>query len=100
MRKISGFWSAALLGAVLITPLALVPSALRAQEQGAVIIYHDKAHHDDHQWNDREGQAYVMYGNQYHYQHRDFHTLNAHEQQAYWNWRHHHSDAVLKIDVH
>ncbi|MGA7412798.1 MAG: hypothetical protein WBW33_20130 [Bryobacteraceae bacterium] len=99
MRKTSGFCSAALLSAALMAPLASAPTALRAEEH-AVVVYHDKAHHDDHEWNGREGQAYVVYGNQHHYKYREFHTLNAHEQQNYWNWRHHHSDAVLKIEVH
>ena len=98
MRIIHSFWSAALLGAVLITPLALAPTALRAEEH-AIVVYHDKAHHDDHEWNGREGQAYIVYGNQHHYKYREFHTLNGHEQQSYWNWRHHHSDAQLRINV-
>jgi hypothetical protein len=29
----------------------------------------------------------------------DFGRLNARDQQNYWNWRHSHSDAQLKIDI-
>jgi len=99
MRTASRFRRAALLSAALTATIVLAPTTLRAREQG-VVVYHDKAHHDDHEWNGREDQAYRVYGNEHHYRYREFHTLNGHEQQSYWNWRHHHSDAVLKIEVH
>jgi hypothetical protein len=98
MRIPPRFRVAALLSVTLTAPLALAPAALRAQDHD-VVIYHDKAHHDDHHWDGREDQAYRMYGNEHHYKYREFHTLNAHEQQSYWGWRHKHSDAVLKIEV-
>jgi hypothetical protein len=99
MKTMTGFWSAAFLGAALIAPFAFFPTALRAEPQAGVVVYHDKSHHDDHEWNGREDQAYHMYGNEHHYKYREFHTLNGHEQQSYWKWRHHHSDSVLKIEV-
>jgi hypothetical protein len=42
------FLNAALLGAALIIPVAMAPTALRAQDNKAR-TYHDKEHNDDHQ---------------------------------------------------
>ena len=61
--------------------------------------YHDTQHKDDHEWNDREDRAYHMWIQQNHRKDREFSRLKARDQQAYWNWRHNHSDAELKIDV-
>jgi hypothetical protein len=93
------FLNAALLGAALIIPVALAPAALRAQDN-KVRSYHDKANNDDHEWNKNEDQAYRAYGKQNHKKYREFSTLNENDQQAYWGWRHDHSDAVLKINIH
>ncbi len=41
-----------------------------------------------------------MYVKENHRKYRAFNRLNAEDQSAYWNWRHEHSDAVLKIDIH
>jgi hypothetical protein len=91
------FLSAALLGAALLASTAIAPAMLRAET--ASVTYHDKAHNDDHEWNGQEQKAYGAYQKQYHHKDADFSTLNAKNQQAYWNWRHQHSDAVLKIEV-
>jgi len=40
-----------------------------------------------------------MYAKQNHRTYRTFSTLNENDQQAYWGWRHEHSDALLKIDI-
>jgi hypothetical protein len=93
------FLNAAVLGAALVTSLAVAPTALRAEDHG-VVVYHDKHYRDDHHWNDREGRAYRMYWEGHHRHYREFTTLNYHDQQAYWNWRHHHSDRDLKIEVY
>jgi len=34
-----------------------------------------------------------------HRKYRDFAKVNENDQQAYWDWRHEHSDALLKIDI-
>jgi hypothetical protein len=94
--SVSRFVKAALLSAALIAPIAIMPATLLAQK---VVIYHDKAHNDDHQWNDHEDRAYRMWVKEGHRKNTDFARLRASDQQAYWGWRHEHSDAILKIDI-
>ena len=89
------FCNAALLGAVLIIPVALTPLSLQAQAKS----YHDKEHNDDHQWNSHEDQAYKMYAKENHRKATSFVKLKENDQQAYWGWRHEHSDAILKINI-
>jgi hypothetical protein len=90
------FCNAALLSAALIIPVALTPLSLRAE---AAKTYHDKEHNDDHQWNSHEDQAYKMYAKENHRKATNFAKLNDNDQQAYWGWRHEHSDALLKINI-
>jgi hypothetical protein len=97
--NISGFRNAALLGAALIIPMAMAPTALRADEHKGV-TYHDKDHNDDHQWNTKEDRAYRVYVKQNHRTYKTFSTLPENDQQAYFGWRHDHSDAQLKINIH
>ena len=92
------FLNAALLGAALIIPVTMAPTALRADDNKAR-SYHDKQHNDDHEWNNHEDQAYRVYAKQNHRKYRNFSTLNENDQQAYWGWRHEHSDALLKINI-
>ena len=96
----SCFRNSALLCAALIAPIALAPSMLRAQDHKAAVTYHDKQHNDDHEWNAHEDRAYRMYAKQNHHKYATFSTLNENDQQAYWGWRHEHSDVQLKINVH
>ncbi len=93
--KLPRFCQAALLGAIALAPIAFVPTTLRADEHR----YHDERHHDDHVWNDRETRAYRIWVKENHRKYRDFARLRAEDQQAYWDWRHEHSDALLKIDI-
>ena len=93
------FLNAVLLGAALMTPIAIVPTALRADDH-TTRTYHDKQHNDDHQCNSHEDQAYTVWTKENHRKHSDFSKLKDHDQQAYWGWRHEHSDALLKIDIH
>ena len=88
--------NAALLGALALGPFTTVPSLLRAEEHRH---YHDKDHNDDHEWNDREERAYRMWLKENHRKHRDFDKLRDEDRQAYWGWRHEHSDTVLKLDI-
>jgi type III secretory pathway component EscR len=93
------FLNAALLGAALIIPVAMAPTVLRAQDNKGARSYHDKQHNDDHEWNTHEDQAYRMYAKQNHRKYSDFSKLKENDQQAYWGWRHDHSDALLKINI-
>jgi hypothetical protein len=97
--NMSGFRNAALLGAAVLIPLAMAPTALRADDH-KVVTYHDKQHNDDHEWNTQEDRAYRVYAKQNHRTYKTFSTLKEDDQQAYWGWRHEHSDVQLKINVH
>jgi hypothetical protein len=90
------FWNTALLGAALIVPVALTPFALRADDPK---VYHDAQHNDDHHWDSHEDKAYRIWVKENHRKYRDFAKIKAEDQQAYWAWRHEHSDALLKIDI-
>ncbi len=92
------FCSLALLSAALVAPLVITPMTLRAEDKHAR-SYHDKKHNDDHEWNAHEDRAYRMYAKEQHRRYRDFSRLNENDQEAYWGWRHEHSDALLKIDI-
>jgi hypothetical protein len=93
------YWNAALLSAALIIPIAMAPTALRAQNHNAARAYHDKQHNDDHEWNSHEDQAYRVWAKDNHRKYSDFSKLKNRDQQAYWGWRHEHSDALLKIEI-
>jgi hypothetical protein len=93
------FWNTVLLGAALMAPIAIVPTALRADDSKAGRTYHDKQHNDDHQWNNHEDQAYNAWTKETHRKTIEFSKLKNNDQQAYWGWRHEHSDTVLKIDI-
>ena len=86
-----------LLSAAFIAPLAITPIALRAEDPPR---YHDAKNNDDHQWSPHEDKAYRMWVKENHRKYSDFAKLKAEDQQSYWAWRHEHSDAVLKIDIH
>jgi len=89
------FWNALLVGAMIATPLAITPTALRADDR----VYHDDRKNDDHTWNDHEDKAYRIWVRDNHRKYVEFEKLKAEDQQAYWAWRHEHSDALLKIDI-
>ena len=84
------FLQVALLGAALMAAVA-APNALKADDDHAV-RYHDKEHHDDHEWNDREDRAYQRWLEEKHHVKRDFARLKDKEQREYWKWRHEHPD--------
>jgi hypothetical protein len=94
----SRFLNTALLGAALMVAIAIPPAALRAEDRKSQ-TYHDKQHNDDHQWNGQEDKAYRLYAKENHRKYGAFAKLNDNDQQAYWGWRHEHSDALLKIDI-
>jgi hypothetical protein len=63
-----------------------------SQQQQQVTRYEDRAHHDSHEWNDREDQAYRRYLEEYHKKYHTFAKANKREQQNYWSWRHNHPE--------
>ena len=77
---------------LLLAVLLLLPAGLAAK--------HDKDHNDDHHWDNHEDRAYRMYVKENHRKYRRFDRVPENDQQAYWGWRHEHSDAVLKINIH
>ena len=89
------FLNAALAALILTTGLSLTPVMSFAQDHR----YHDKKHNDDHEWNDHENQAYKVWIKNNHRKDVEFDKLRASDQQNYWNWRHNHSDALLKINI-
>jgi hypothetical protein len=54
--------------------------------------YEDKAHHDSHEWNSNEDQAYRRYLQEHHRKYHEFAKAKRSEQSDYWNWRHSHPD--------
>jgi hypothetical protein len=86
------------LALALFVPVFLPSAALRAEEHKDA-RYHDKDHNDDHEWNSREDRAYRIWAKESHRKYREFSKLKEDDQQAYWRWRHDHSDALLKIDI-
>jgi hypothetical protein len=61
--------------------------------------YYDKKHKDYHEWNDHEAQAYRVYGQQHRGNYVDWDRANERQRNDYWNWRHSHSDSILKINI-
>ena len=99
----SRFWNTALLGAALLVPVAVAPTALLAGDHDGdhdrARVYHDRDHNDDHHWDSREDRAYRMWVRENHRKYRNFTRLREEDRRAYWGWRHEHSDAILKIDI-
>jgi hypothetical protein len=93
------FWKAAFLGAALIVPITMTSTGLRAEDHKDA-RYHDKRHNDDHEWNAHEDQAYRIWAKENHRKYKEFAKLKEDDRQAYWGWRHDHSDSLLKIEIH
>jgi hypothetical protein len=92
---IKNFFTTALMGVALMVPVTLTPTQLTAADQK----YHDKGHNDDHEWNSHEDKAYRMWAKENHRKYVSFGKLKDEDRENYWNWRHDHSDAVLKINI-
>jgi hypothetical protein len=100
MRTITRYYGIALLNGTLLTSLAILPGTALAQDhRNEQRKYQDAKHHDDHTWNDHEDRAYRMWLGERHRKYNDFDRLKSRDQQAYWDWRHNHSDAQLKIQI-
>lgn len=100
------FYTAVFTAVAFMTPMAVAPTALLAQdrddhhdEHHNDRVYHDRAHNDDHHWDSHEDRAYRMWAEENHRKYRDFSKLNNHDQEAYWSWRHDHPNAVLNINI-
>jgi hypothetical protein len=94
MNRLPYLRNAALFLAVAF-PLAINSPVLKAEDHH----YHDTAHNDDHAWNNHEDRAYRMWAKQNHRRYVAFPKLRQDDQQAYWSWRHEHSDAQLRINI-
>jgi hypothetical protein len=106
MRTLSRIYGIGVLGATLLAPVAFLPATALAQDhrdeqrkEAENRRYQDAKHHDEHAWNNHEDQAYRMWTQERHRKYNDFDRLNGRDQQSYWDWRHDHSDAQLKIDI-
>jgi len=86
-----------LLAGALLAPVAVTTATLRADDHDRV--YHDRDHNDDHHWDAHEDRAYRIWVKENHRKYRDFDRLREEDRQAYWAWRHEHSDAILRIDI-
>ena len=105
------FVRTALLTGTLIGTIAVAPTALRADDHhddhhhddhhhdDHARVYHDRGHNDDHHWDAHEDRAYRIWARENHRPYEDFNRLRDEDRQAYWAWRHEHSDAVLHIDI-
>ena len=80
MRKFTGVF---MLGALLGLPVFAQDSR----------HYEDKAHHDSHDWNASEDDAWRRYLEEHHRKAHDFAKASRREQSDYWNWRHSHPDS-------
>ena len=93
------FLGEVVLGAAWTASAAIAPAPLLARDDHRKERQsHDSNHNGDHQWNNREDRAYRIWAKENHRRYRQFSRLNERGQQAYWNWRHDHSDALLRND--
>ena len=101
MRTFSCIYRFGILSLALIMPLTLSPTAMRADDDDhhREKHYRDARHNDDHVWNDHEDRAYRMWVQENHRKYNNFDRLKERDREAYWDWRHDHSDAQLKIEI-
>jgi len=92
----SRFLTSMALGLITLAPMASTVVGADSHPR----TYHDKARNEDHEWNSQEDKAYRIWLKENHRKYRDFAKLKEEERQTYWGWRHDHSDALLKIDIH
>jgi hypothetical protein len=99
MRTLSSYFRFGILSLALATPMVLSPIVMRADDDHNAKRYRDARHNDEHVWNDHEDKAYHMWVQENHRKYNDFDRLKERDRQSYWDWRHDHSDAQLKIDI-
>jgi hypothetical protein len=91
----NSIWKTAFLSAALLGTVATTPSTMRADDRR----YHDAAHNDEHHWDNHEDRAYRIWVKENHRRYTNFDRLRDEDRQSYWNWRHDHDDAKLKIVI-
>lgn len=79
-----------LLGAALTLPAALPAQERERTDPGQSRRYEDRAHHDQHEWNEEEDREYRRYLQEHHRKYKEFDKTNRRDQEAYWKWRHDH----------
>jgi hypothetical protein len=103
MRTLTRFYGIGLLGAALLLPAFAqehrAEERREEQRREDARRYRDVKHKDEHEWNNREDQAYRMWAQKNHRKYNDFSRLKSRDQQSYWDWRHNHSDSQLKIEI-
>jgi hypothetical protein len=77
-----------------LTSLLLVTTLAGSTGACAVRMY-DEPRVDYHRWNGREERAYRIYLVERRREYLEFRRLDRREQEAYWAWRHSHSDRDL-----
>lgn len=108
MKPLTRYFGIGLLSVTSLTLVSILPGAALAQDDHRYDQrreaennrrYQDARHHDEHAWNEHEDRAYRMWLGERHRKYNDFDRINRRDQQAYWDWRHSHSDAQLKIEI-
>jgi len=87
---LNSYFKTILLGTALIVPAAI--SAQDRDHDSHSQRYEDRSHHDSHDWNNGEDQAYRRYLQEHHKKYHDFAKAKRKEQDDYWKWRHSHPD--------
>jgi hypothetical protein len=93
MRRFMGTF---LLGAAMAMPVVVVAADQHDRaEANRSERYYDKDAKTYHEWNDQEQRAYRHWWDETHHKRafRDFDKLSDRDRQAYWRWRHQHSEA-------
>jgi len=80
-----------LLVAILASAGSFLPKAAIAQDH-ETRTYTDAAHHDKHEWNAKEDDAWKRYREEHHIKQEEFAKASRRQQEAYWKWRHEHPD--------
>ncbi len=80
-----------LLLAIFASTISLLPNTAIAQEHENR-TYTDSAHHDKHEWNAKEDDAWKRYREEHHIKQEDFARAKRRQQEDYWKWRHEHPD--------
>jgi hypothetical protein len=86
--------SALILAGALLAP-AIGQAAVTAPPEQTVraqVRVYDRAHRDNHVWDEREERAYRQHMAEQHRRAVTFQRLSRTRQNAYWNWRHQHPD--------
>ena len=108
MRTLTRYYGISFLSATLLASMATFSGTVMAQDEHRneqrreaqnARRYQDTRHHDEHAWNEHEDRAYHVWVDERHRKYSDFDRLRDRDRQAYWDWRHNHSDAQLKIEV-